>query len=328
MKIYNRLVISICSGEILSESSYEYSGPIAECKSGGGSQLTTTVDPVYNAGLLEIYGLASEKSVEYDNLFKYGVLYNPEETQEGLMIDGKWVPKDKLTAEQIGGDQWIDNPDYKAPSFRQVTDPETNQTSWVQDPGSGSDVPQKILNPNFKLESRTLGEVNQYDPNAHVSELQLMQRQLESSSNLLPLQEQLQRTQLEADTRLTPLRAQTEEATLGLEQSRIADASTALAERAPLRSKFFQAAGEGIDPTQRMDQAQASVQQSSDLQDRNLKRELAVSQVNPGDPAYAQMLNSSALARSKNIAAARTTAKNTAEDESFKRLALAASYGV
>ena len=36
MKIYERIVIDIETGKILDEESYEYNGPIAECKGGGG----------------------------------------------------------------------------------------------------------------------------------------------------------------------------------------------------------------------------------------------------------------------------------------------------
>jgi len=328
MKIYTRLVIDIDTLHVVDEQSFEYSGPVAECKGGGSTEVNST-DPVYNAGMLKLSELASEKGVEYDNLFKYGVLYNPEEKQQGLMIDGKWVAATDLTPEQTGGEQWIDNPkfnsghyEWSTPTYGQGDSQYQGEPvrTWVLDKDAANQ-PAKILNPNFKLQSRTLGEVNKYDPNAQISELQLMQQQLASESGLLPLREGLERQQIEADTRLTPLRAQTEEQSL-------ADTRTALSERAPLRSQFFQAAGKGINIGQRMDQAQAEVQQAGDLQARNLRREMEVSQVNPGDPAYQQMLNQSALDRSKSIAAARTTARDTGEDEQFKRLAMAASYGV
>lgn len=47
MKIYNKVVIDMCGGEILYEDSFEYNGPIASCGgSGGGGGAVSSVDPV------------------------------------------------------------------------------------------------------------------------------------------------------------------------------------------------------------------------------------------------------------------------------------------
>lgn len=47
MKVYERVVIDMTTNEVLEEVSYEYDGPVAECKSGGSSS-TNTVDYEYN----------------------------------------------------------------------------------------------------------------------------------------------------------------------------------------------------------------------------------------------------------------------------------------
>ena len=46
MKIYNKIILDMCSNEVLYEDSFEYDGEVAECKSsggGGGGDSTTTV---------------------------------------------------------------------------------------------------------------------------------------------------------------------------------------------------------------------------------------------------------------------------------------------
>lgn len=356
MRIYTKIVFDIQTLDIVESDSYNHHGPICECK-GGGNTSTTTVDPTYNAGMLALSELSSEKAVEYDNLFKYGVLYNPTETQEGMYVDGKWVQKEALTPEQIGGDKFVLNPDYQEGRWEK-SNPLRNEKVWK--PGSGPEVTKYILNPEYNLEERTYGDINGYDPSAQVSELDLMRDQLASASRLMPLQENLQEEQIRADIgllplqkeaeaaslaaslRLTPLKAQAEEAylgltpdrvqaekaALGLQQTKIADTESAIKERAPLRSAFFKQAAEGIDVGRRMDQAQAEVQHTHDIGARDLRRNLAVAKVNPGDPAYANILRRNDLEKTKNIAAARSTARNSSEEEQFKRLALASSYGV
>jgi hypothetical protein len=48
MKVYEKIVIDMITGEVLEEVSYDYQGPIAECKGGGGGSSSGTVDfPAY-----------------------------------------------------------------------------------------------------------------------------------------------------------------------------------------------------------------------------------------------------------------------------------------
>lgn len=53
MKIINSITIDIQSGAIIAEDSFEYNGQLAECK-GGGSSITNTQDPAYNARMAAI----------------------------------------------------------------------------------------------------------------------------------------------------------------------------------------------------------------------------------------------------------------------------------
>lgn len=67
MKIYTKVVIGR-DGLVIEEESYEYSGPVSECKGGGTATTTTTVPDWQRPYLENIYGLAqgqSTKPVEY-----------------------------------------------------------------------------------------------------------------------------------------------------------------------------------------------------------------------------------------------------------------------
>ena len=48
MRIHTKVVMDMNSGVVLEDESYEYSGPEAECKGGGGSTVNS-VDYEYNA---------------------------------------------------------------------------------------------------------------------------------------------------------------------------------------------------------------------------------------------------------------------------------------
>lgn len=60
MKIYDCVVMSIDSGEIIYEDSYEYKGPVAQCGSGGGG----SYDAEYNRRIADLaekeYGLSEQ----------------------------------------------------------------------------------------------------------------------------------------------------------------------------------------------------------------------------------------------------------------------------
>lgn len=75
MKIYRRLVLSL-EGEVLEEDSYEYSGPVAECK--GGSSTTTTQPNEFQIPYLkDIYNISQGMS-------QYPVSYYPGTTTAGF----------------------------------------------------------------------------------------------------------------------------------------------------------------------------------------------------------------------------------------------------
>ena len=80
MKIYTRIVIDIETMDTVAEESFDYSGPVDECK--GGSSSTTTVDYEYNrrmAAISEKQQAISDQYFSYWN--EYQKPYEIEQTQ-------------------------------------------------------------------------------------------------------------------------------------------------------------------------------------------------------------------------------------------------------
>lgn len=329
MRVYTKIVMRIDTGRIVSARGYDYAGSVALCKGGGGSTIDS-VDEAYNAGMLELSEQEWAVAQEYVNLFKYGVDYDPEATEQGLTIDGKWVPADQLTPEQTGGDKWIDNPDYVAPGWELMSDAERGDY-WQETKGSPAGTPQKILNPNFQLETRTLGEIKGYDPDAQVSEMELILQGQAAQSELLPLQTALARSQIEADQTLIPAQTEVSMAQLAaekglvpqraaLESASLADTQTALAERAPVRSAFYNAALNGPDATERADQAQAGIEHAFSTTAKDFERDLFTSGAHVQSSDLTKAMNERSIAKAGGIAGARTQAKLLAEEELFNKL--------
>lgn len=69
MKIYNKIVIQIESGEVLFEDSYIYNGEVVECK-GGGSTSTTSIDYAYNSRMAGVAEQQQGMAKEYFDYWK------------------------------------------------------------------------------------------------------------------------------------------------------------------------------------------------------------------------------------------------------------------
>ena len=121
-------------------------------KGNGGS--TTTVDPAFNAGLLKIYQQEAGFANEMQNMFKYGVTYDPTEKVSGYVDkSGKFVQgkPEKIPSESHGifGNRMED------------------------------------ANPGRKYITKTRGEIEGYDPNAQTSELEYLQNVLNAKQETL-----------------------------------------------------------------------------------------------------------------------------------------------
>ena len=329
MKIYTRIVIDIATGDMVSAESFDHTGPVAECKSGGTST-TNTTDPVYNAGLLKISQDQQAMADKLFNQYMYGVEYNPEETVYGKTINGKWVGADELKTSQYSKDYYKENPQYATYQaqlgFKTMTGMSEEEAKADLARNGVKEPEQFTMNENM-FEQKTRGELEGYDPNAVTAEAEYYQNLINSNQSLLGTQTEAELAnlgltidQIGAQRSLIP--SQTELAKL-----QTTDAISAITERAPIRSAYAKAVMEPIDSGRKMNEAQAGVQQTYDLTGKEFERKMFTAGGNPGDPGYAEAINSRNLSMSKDIAAARTKAKQDAEDTQFSRLQGAMSTG-
>jgi len=86
MKVYTKLVIDIASGEIEHEESYDYDGPVALCKGGGGGD---AVDEEYNARMATIYESQQGMAEEYFDFWKSD--YQPMERKQ-IAANSELIP--------------------------------------------------------------------------------------------------------------------------------------------------------------------------------------------------------------------------------------------
>ena len=94
-----------------------------------------------------------------------------------------------------------------------------------------------------------------------------------------------------------------------------------ISQAAPVAEKFYKEAAEGIDPAQRAMKAGADVAQGFDEAQGTANRTMARMGVSPESGDFARTSRLMATDRAKAIGAARTGARESAETESFNRLA-------
>lgn len=291
---------------------------------GGGSQTTTTVDPVYNAGVLALSQEQQGWAGEMYNMFKYGVTYDPEEIQTGRYVDDEWIAEDKIESGEVINPEWQE---------------------WYnkrRDPGAygyenaGPEPPKYITNTEG-LEDRTLGEIYGYDPDAQTSELEYLQKQIEANADLLGLQTDVSKAELtakkdliplstdvaklglETEKGLIPLRGDVERLGLESEKSLIPERTKAQTQRLGLATNFMREAEQGIDIEGRMDRAQAEVQHGFKNANRAIAKNISSYGLDPSSGMFASQNRARELAEGAAIAGARTKAKTTGETEQFER---------
>ena len=277
---------------------------------GGGKSITYTYDADYNKGLLELSKEQQGWAKEMFNMFKYGVAYNPEETVRGAYIDGKWVdekdlPRIKKTTRE---GYW----DGDMPSYN---DNNGNLRFAEQDSGSRwvAPVVEEVVDPSIKLETRKLGELHDYDPNAQTSEMEYMQNVVEANQQLLKPRTDLELAQIEAEKDLIPI--QTE-----YQSTLLQDKTAGIQARAPLRTALYNEAMDAGNIGRRVSQAQADVQHAFDNTQGQFERKMFTSGISPNDSSYAMAINARNLNKAKAIAGARSLARDKAKDERFNRL--------
>lgn len=298
MRIYNRIVMNIATGEIIEEDSYEYSGEIAECK--GGTTSTTSVDPVYNDRMATIAETNQKYADEMYYMFKWGVPYDPYQSSGQKYKTGKQIENPEYTA-------WKERSDAYNEAARDY--------SGLQEGGGGSNMPPnpgaeppKMIDEEI---DKTNAEVFGYDfDNPPVSEMQLMQKQIEAQATLIPQ---------ETEAKMAQLQLQTESAKGAL---------SLVPKRTELASKMYDEAMTGVNVEERVAQARSGVMQdfakTTDITARNLSR----MGLDPSSGAGRGAIVNAGIEQAKALSGASTAAKTGAEAENFQRKVTALGTGV
>jgi hypothetical protein len=106
----------------------------------------------------------------------------------------------------------------------------------------------------------------------------------------------------------------------GYSKAQITDSMTAMNERAPVRSAFYDESFKGVDIESRVNKAAADASQSFMNSNNIMRRNTARMGVNPNSGRFASMQNENSLNRAKTVASAKTTARTGAEQENYGRL--------
>ena len=325
MKIYTKIVIDIITLKTKHAESFEYGGPVAQCK--GSSTTTNTQDPIYNAGLLAIQEDQQGMADKLFNMTMYGVEYDPTASEKGLTIDGKWYSEAQLKGDSNLASQYMQkNPAYAAYMAKSEKMARKGMSQDKIEKKLGGPAPEEYVSKG-ELESRLMSDIYGYDDNAITSEIEYYQNVINSNQQLLGKQTEAELANLgltmesiAAQRQLLPVQTQTELAQLE-------DTQAAISARAPIRQAYANAVMEPVDTARKMNEAQAGVQHSYDLTGKEFERKMFTSGVDPSNPGYATAINSRNLSVSKDIAAARTQAKQDAEDTQFDRLQSAMTTG-
>lgn len=289
---------------------------------GGGGSTTTTFDPEFNKGLLEIYKQNQKYADTFMNVFQYGVDYNPNETVRGKTINGKWYNEDQLKTMGIkdSGGAMIENPEWVKWNEQNKAGLLNGQMTYGNN-GEGAaqyqqaPEPQRYIQNENALESKTYGEINGYDPKAQVSEMQHLQNIIQSNQSLLGLQtstskKELQLASATADASKSLIPLQTSTAKAGLQFKK---------DQANMGRGFIKDIAKGIDVEGRMDEAQADVQHGFQLANEGQRMDIASYGLDPSAGRYASQNRATEMSLASGVAGARTLAKNVAEAEDFER---------
>lgn len=234
MKIYNKIIINISTGETVYEDFYEHTGPKIECKGGGGSSTTVTVDKEYNAGMLELSREQQKWAGELYSTFKYGTTYDPNEQIRGAWIDGKWVDEADVPK---GGRKIVGYEDTPEPETRGTPVSERSE-NWKRKEREKQlkKIPIYEDTPTYDIITITRGELMGYDPDAQTSEMDYTQNIIDANQSLLGEQTatelgymELEQEKTKAELGLLPQQTELASAQMGSELKTLGltDAQTA-----------------------------------------------------------------------------------------------------
>ena len=142
------------------------------------------------------------------------------------------------------------------------------------------------------------------------SETDLNIAQNEAEMSLLPGQTELTQATNAANLSLLPLQTD-------FTKLQISDATQAINDKAPVRSKFFNESLTGVNVNDRVDKAGADVMQAYQNSDDIMRRDAARTGINPNSNRFTSNMNTNSLNLAKNTALAKTTARDNAEKENY-----------
>ncbi len=177
---------------------------------------------------------------------------------------------------------------------------ETKEWEQFQEDKKKGRIPRDSVFEGVKTqETGTLGELRGYDAEAVTSEMELTQQQIEAQSDLLPLQTETAKGQLETMGKRS-----------GMLQSLYKDALT------------------GVDVEGRVSEHRAGVAGAFKRSQEQANRALSRSGIDPSSGRGLAMTENIGLEQAKMTAGGETAIRRGAEDENFKRKAVAAGLPV
>lgn len=290
MKVYSRVVIDIESGDILEEDSFEYSGPVALCGSGGGGG--DGVDEEYNARMATIAESQSAMAEEMYNIYKYGT--NPQATTEGgkapevTLVKGgssRWGHENHATADtyKVEGKTFTSYDEAKAYADSLAK----SRTTYADDPDS-------------------------------VSQMELEQSQIQANARLINPQTDLELETIGAQRELLPL-------STALQKEQIGAQSEKLGYQRSILPSYFEQVNKGLDVGGAMNTASADVSQQYRNMGSQMRREAGRIGLNPGSTRVLNAIGSASRNQAKDVAFARTMARRDTEDKNLESMRTALS---
>jgi hypothetical protein len=326
MRVWTKIVIDLKDNTIRKDQSEwtdDYHGPIAECKGGGGGG--DGIDKEYNARMATISEANQGMADEMFNLFKYGVTYDP--------------------TEEVGRGQY-ETQEYKAYQQRKrVADLQYRKDLKAYD--EGDRIGNRPTRPNigpapkqFGLEEiRTKGDIMGYDPNAQISEMELMNQMLTAQSELLPFETDLQKLRIGEESRLLPMQTDLQLEQIGaasellphqtsFQKTQLRTGEKLTKERGGVMSAMYKDALHGVDVNKRVSEARAGVQHgfknSLGIRNRNMGR----MGIDPSSGRGLGMTQQDELNRANAMAGAEAGVRTSAEIENFERKRVASGLPI
>lgn len=294
MKIYTKVVIDMDTLDTLEEESFEYDGPVALCGGGGGETSSTSGDPVYNARMANIQEAQQAMATEFQNLYKYGVTYDPTAKVTGYYDEsGAFV---KGAAPKSGGMEYLNQNTGKW-----MTGAEWRAYKAANPTATVAQI-RKSEHPEYEQVDTTWGDIYGYDPNAQTSQLTVEQQQLKDSLELMPYTK---------DTAIAQTKLAGQQAS---EMSRLVPIQGKVAR------KYFNSALGGVDVNKRVNEARADVGSAFAGAEQRQAAVMGGYGINPNSGRARSEFSKTGLAYGKALAGASTAARTAAEAEEYQRL--------